>query len=52
MTNKEFKNEQWTIHNLIGKIVNKEIIKPKFQRKKKLDELPKKENTTTEKKYI
>ena len=46
------KNEQWTIRVLISKISNNEIIKPKFQRKKKWDILPKKENNPNEKTYI
>lgn len=35
MTTKIIKNEQWSVRTLISKINNKEIIKPKFQRKNK-----------------
>ena len=35
MSEKRIKNEQWTVKELISKINNKEINKPKFQRKKK-----------------
>ena len=35
MTNKIIKNEQWYIKNLISKINNNEIYKPKYQRKRK-----------------
>lgn len=50
--NKNVRTEQWTISYLIGKINNKEIFKPKFQRKKKWDILPKKNNYPCEKNYI
>jgi len=46
------KNEQWRVSILISKMDNKEITKPKFQRKKKWDILPKKENNPNEKSYI
>jgi hypothetical protein len=46
------KNEQWRVSILINKMDNKEISKPKFQRKKKWDILPKKENNPNEKSYI
>ena len=52
MTNKIIKNEQWYIKNLISKINNNEIYKPKYQRKRKWNTLPKKENIPNEKKYI
>jgi len=52
MTNKIIKNEQWYIKNLISKINNNEIYKPKYQRKRKWDTLPKKENIPNEKNYI
>lgn len=54
MTDKRIKNEQWTVKQLISKINNKDIIKPKFQRKKKWNTFPKKEKDTTpnEKAYI
>ncbi len=42
MTDKIIKNEQWSVKQLIAKIDNRELIKPKFQRKKKWDTLPKK----------
>ena len=42
MSNKRIKNEQWYVNELISKINNKDIIKPKFQRKKKWDILQKK----------
>ena len=34
MTVKKIKNEQWPVRELISKIDNKDIVKPKFQRKK------------------
>lgn len=52
MTVKTVKNEQWTIQELVNKINKKEISKPKFQRKKKWDILPKKENYPNEREYI
>jgi len=52
MSNKRVKNEQWSIKELIDKINNKEISKPKYQRKKKWDITPKKDNTPNEKSYI
>ena len=36
MTGKNIKQEQWTIKQLVGKIEANQIIKPKFQRKKKM----------------
>ena len=39
---KRIKNEQWFVHDLICKINNEEISKPKFQRKRKWDVIPKK----------
>ena len=47
MTNKRIKNEQWSVKTLISKIDNNDITKPQFQRKKKWDTLPKKNNTST-----
>ena len=35
MTDKRIKNEQWCVKELISKINNQEISKPKFQRKRK-----------------
>ena len=52
MTEKRIKNEQWSIKELISKINNQEISKPKFQRKRKWDILPKSDNTPNEKSYI
>jgi hypothetical protein len=52
MTDKNIKNEQWTVKTLITKISNDEISKPKFQRKRKWDIVPKNENTPNEKSYI
>ena len=52
MTEKIIKNEQWYIKNLASKVVNGEIYKPKYQRKRKWDSFPKKENVPSEKKYI
>lgn len=39
--NKRIKNEQWSVKELISKINQGDISKPKFQRKKKWDLLPK-----------
>lgn len=50
--NKMIKNEQWYVKPLISKIKNKEIDKPKYQRKRKWDILPKKSNNPSEKNYI
>lgn len=52
MTSKIIKNEQWTVKQLITKINNQEISKPKFQRKRKWDILPKSDNIPNEKAYI
>jgi hypothetical protein len=52
MTDKRIKNEQWYVKELIFKINNQEINKPKFQRKRKWDILPKNDNTPNEKAYI
>lgn len=48
------KNEQWYVKELIAKINNNEIIKPKFQRKRKWDIVPSKNNEhiPNEKSYI
>ena len=43
MCEKRVKNEQWYIKELIVKINNNEIIKPKYQRKKKMGYSSKKE---------
>lgn len=52
MTDKRIKNEQWCVKELISKINNKEISKPKFQRKRKWDILPKNDSNPNEKAYI
>ena len=52
MTSKNVKNEQWYIKTLTSKIDSGEIMKPKFQRKRKWDTQPKKENNPNEKCYI
>lgn len=52
MTDKIIKNEQWSIKQLISKIDSKDITKPKYQRKKKWDILPKKDSIPNEKAYI
>ncbi len=52
MTGKRIKNEQWEVKHLVNKIKQGEIIKPKFQRKKKWDILPKKTISPNEKDYI
>ena len=52
MTNNIIKNEQWYVKDLISKIDNKLIIKPQYQRKRKWDIIPKKENNPNEKSYI
>ena len=46
MTDKRIKNEQWSVKQLISKIDNKDITKPKFQRKKKWDIFPKKNKSS------
>ena len=50
--NKRIKNEQWYVHELISKIDNQEINKPQFQRKRKWDITPQKENVPNERSYI
>ena len=54
MTSKCIKNEQWTVNQLISKIKNQEINKPKFQRKRKWNLLPRddNDNTPNEQTYI
>ncbi len=52
MTDKIIKNELWSVKQLIAKINNREIIKPKFQRKKKWDILPKKNSSPNDYAYI
>ena len=52
MTSKRVKNEQWYVKDLISKIDKGEIVKPKFQRKRKWDLLLKKETTPNEQSYI
>jgi hypothetical protein len=50
--NKQIKNENWYVKNLAAKVNNGEIYKPKFQRKRKWDVIPKKTNVPSEKRYI
>ena len=52
MTDKRIKNEQWSVKQLLAKVDNREIIKPKFQRKKKWDTLPKKDSSPNDYAYI
>lgn len=52
MTDHIIKNEQWYVKDLITKIDNNLIKKPQYQRKKKWDIIPKKENNPNEKSYI
>ena len=52
MTDKRIKNEQWFVRELVSKINNREISKPRFQRKRKWDTLPTNENTPNERAYI
>jgi hypothetical protein len=52
MTDKRIKNEQWFVKELVSKINNREISKPRFQRKRKWDTLPTNENTPNERAYI
>ena len=52
MTDHIIKNEQWYVKDLISKIDNNIIKKPQYQRKRKWDIIPKKENNPNEKSYI
>jgi len=52
MTSKTIKNEQWYVKDLVARINNGEICKPKFQRKRKWDILPKKDTVPSERNYI
>ena len=52
MTDKRIKNEQWSVKQLIAKLDNREITKPKFQRKKKWDTLPKQNSSPNDYAYI
>jgi len=52
MPDTRIKNEQWSVKELISKINNQEISKPKFQRKRKWDLLPTNDNNPNEKAYI
>jgi hypothetical protein len=45
-------NDQWTVRELMNKLNSQEISKPKFQRKRKWDVLPKNNNTPNDKAYI
>ena len=51
MTDKRIKNEQWYVKELIEKIQSGDINKPKYQRKRKWDILPKQESRPNEKSY-
>lgn len=46
------KNEPWTVKQLAQKVADNQINKPKFQRKKKWDILPKRENHPSNRNYI
>ena len=52
MTSKYIKNEQWSVKLIMSKIDNGEINKPKYQRKQKWDDTPKKDNNPNKKAYI
>ena len=52
MTGKLVENKQWLVCELKTRIDNNEIEKPKFQRKKKWDIKPKKNNSPNESDYI
>jgi len=49
---KQIDNKQWSVEVLIEMVNNKEIIKPKFQRKRKWDVKPMKEHVPSEKNFI
>ena len=52
MTAKMIKSESWWVMDLVNKINNHVIQKPKFQRKRKWDVSPKKDNVPNEQGYI
>jgi hypothetical protein len=52
MTDKRIKNEKWYVKDIISRIRNQEITKPKFQRKKKWDIIPKSDKNPNEQSYI
>ena len=52
MTDKRVENRQWYIKTLAAMVSNGEIDKPKFQRKRKWNKLPKKDNYPSDKRYI
>ena len=52
MTDKRIKNEQWTVRELLNKVENEFIHKPKYQRKKKWDIIRKKEKNPNIQDYI
>jgi hypothetical protein len=52
MTRRIVKNEQWCVHELINKIDNGYICKPKYQRKKKWSIKPTKDNNPDEHTFI
>lgn len=49
---KIIKNEQWSVKHLICLITTGVVVKPKYQRKKKWDVLPKKDKIPNERNYI
>jgi len=40
MTDRKIKQETWSVKELVSSIVNKKITKPKFQRRKKWNTVP------------
>jgi len=52
MTDKDIKNESWYIKKLVAMVNNREVYKPKYQRKRKWDLFKKKENIPNDKNYI
>jgi len=52
MTDKTIKHENWYVKVLASKVLNGEIYKPKFQRKRKWDSFPKNNKVPNEREYI
>ena len=52
MTVKRVTNDQWQIKTVASMVSQNEIDKPKFQRKRKWNKLPKKDNYPSDKRYI
>ena len=52
MSTKSIKCEQWTVNQLASKVSNRDIIKPKYQRKRKWDRFPTSSNNPNDKEYI